>query len=197
MSQVKEQTGGLDETRDDPSNNDMEKSPESNEARELRIEIIRQEGRRVRALRMKVSHFLNSTNYRSPNQFLPNSIGSILKRFWTVRLTWSSLVWFEPFGSWFDIMHDLVFCFHIFHHEKNIQFYSDSGIWDLRTGWFYLDENRNRFMNSIRVSLKLKFLELNVFLPVVFAKIMIYYLKSSVWTNRAFRVIKLGQCGRP
>ena len=27
MSQVKEQTGGLDETRDDPSNNDMEKSP--------------------------------------------------------------------------------------------------------------------------------------------------------------------------
>ena len=74
MSQVKEQTGGLDETRDDPSNN--EKSPESNEARELRIEIIRQEGRRVRALRMKVSHFLNSTNYRSPNQFLPDSIGS-------------------------------------------------------------------------------------------------------------------------
>ena len=81
MSQVKEQTGGLDETRDDPSNNDMEKSPESNEARELRIEIIRQEGRRVRALRMKVSHFLNSTNYGSPNQFLPDSIGSILKRF--------------------------------------------------------------------------------------------------------------------
>ena len=81
MSQVKEQTGGLDDpTRDDPSNNDMEKSPESNEARELRIEIIRQEGRRVRALRMKVSHFLNSMTYRSPNQFLPEPFGLISRR---------------------------------------------------------------------------------------------------------------------
>ena len=76
MSQVKEQTGGLD-SRDDTANNDLEKSLESNEARELRIEIIRQEGRRVRALRMKVSHFLNSMNCRSPNQFVPEPIGSI------------------------------------------------------------------------------------------------------------------------
>ena len=80
MSQVKEQTGGLDDTRDDPSSNDLEKSPESNEARELRIEIIRQEGRRVRALRMKVSHFLNSMTYRSPNQFLPEPFGFISRR---------------------------------------------------------------------------------------------------------------------
>ena len=32
-----------------------DRSPESDEAREIRIEIIRQEGKRVRALRLKVS----------------------------------------------------------------------------------------------------------------------------------------------
>ena len=84
MSQVKggEQTGSLaepEQSRDEPpcdhTKNDRdcntERSPETNEARELRIEIIRKEGQRVRALRMKVSHFFNSMNNRSPNQFQP------------------------------------------------------------------------------------------------------------------------------
>ena len=85
MSQVKggEQPGSLPEqseqSRDEPSSdhtkndrdNNTERSPETNEARELRIEIIRKEGQRVRALRLKVSHFFNSMNYRSPNQFQP------------------------------------------------------------------------------------------------------------------------------
>ena len=78
MSQVKEgavdePTGRDDSSRDDQSRNDnnIERSPETNEARELRIEIIRQEGRRVRALRMKVSRFLNSLNNRSPNRPQP------------------------------------------------------------------------------------------------------------------------------
>ena len=74
-----EQTGSLEQSRDEPSsdhtkndrNSNMERSPETNEARELRIEIIRKEGQRVRALRMKVSHFFNSLSYRSPNQFQP------------------------------------------------------------------------------------------------------------------------------
>ena len=85
MSQVKggEQPGSLPEqseqSRDEPSSdhtkndrdNNTERSPETNEARELRIEIIRKEGQRVRALRLKVSHFFNSMTYRSPNQFQP------------------------------------------------------------------------------------------------------------------------------
>ena len=85
MSQVKggEQPGSLPEqseqSRDEPSSdhtkndrdNNTERSPETNEARELRIEIIRKEGQRVRALRLKVSHFFSSMNFCSPNQFQP------------------------------------------------------------------------------------------------------------------------------
>ena len=119
-SQVKDQTpSSLDESstsrEDHPTDNpgdNTDRSPPENknfEDKELRIEIIRQEGRRVRALRMKVSHFLNSMNYRgmrSPNQFKPENKNFLIlpcgykadsPKF---RIfIWSNLVWYEPCGS--------------------------------------------------------------------------------------------------